>query len=547
MNEKRQPELMAQQLSRIRSELDTAISQRNLDAVRPNHPNPKLAGMEHESGTDALPDQGLPVIVSGPAHPNHLAEDLRDQVKLLRDESDLLRQRVSDLTSESEILKGDLESAKSSLANLEEQKAKIRIDRDKLATDQQDFDRDLARLYQIDQMQADLNEKFIKLQGDSIAISESREACKKETEALTELRAITEPILKLKSRVRDLQSTVDILEADLASKIQTIDEQSKRAAKDAKSVNRIKLSNQNLKVQISVLSDSIKSSAAETKKLKSEKSKCLKEISNLQKLLNTELRVRHTETMQWMIEKFKDPGEKIVCKKVLLNGEGPYPEGEFINFITELDFEPFYRGYDHSIEVLVVGSKTWNLQDLLEQIEQRDGKGLKIYSQELFLLMLALKRDPLTTVSVDDLLLFVKGHPAFEYLLSLDFPWPDSEILLEPTSAQKGDIKGLVDNSPLFKFGYSVAKQAGLVAEQRQSLLTDFYNSDSLTFCVSQPYMDAWGQSATRNRLHRMAWHIFYLTRSHRQHKQAVDKWLEDLKWLKDNFHSPLQRFSWPS
>ena len=243
MSEKRQPELMAQQLSRIKIELNSASSQLMLEKVRPNDPNPNLAGMDNESGSDVLPDQGLPVIVSGPAHPNHLAEDLRDEVKLLREESDLLRQRVSDLTSESEKLRGALESAESSLANLEEQKAKIRIDQDKLATDQQDFYRDLERLYQMDQMQAALNEKFIKLQDDSIAISESREACKKEIEALTELRAITEPILKLKSRVRDLQSTVDILKADLASKIQTIDEQSKRAAQVAKSINRIKLSN----------------------------------------------------------------------------------------------------------------------------------------------------------------------------------------------------------------------------------------------------------------------------------------------------------------
>ena len=540
MNEKRQPELMAQQLSRIKIQLNSATSQRVLESDRPNHPNPNLAGMDHDSGNQLLPDQDPPPLVGSQANLNHLARESHEELKLLREEGDLLRQRISDLTSESEQLKGHLKSVESSLAKLEEEKAKIRIDRDKLEADQRDFYHDLERLYRIDESQTRLDE-------ESAAIKVSREACKKEAEALKELKATTEPISKLKRRVRDLQSTVDKLDADLASKIQSIDDHSKRSAKDAKSIKRLKSHNDKLKLQNSDLSDSIRSKEASVDKLKRESSKNLKEISKLQKLFNTELRVRHAETMRWMIEQFKDPGEKIVCKKVLLNGHGPYPEDEFINFITELHFEPFHQGYDHSIEVLVIGSENWNRQDLLEQIEQREGAKLKIYSQELFLLMLALKRDPLTTVSVDDLLLFVKDHPAFEYLLSLDFPWPDSDVLVEPTSAQKGDIKGLVDNSPLFKFGYSVAKQTGLVAEQRQLLLTDFYNSDDLTFCVSQHYMDAWGQSATRNRLHRMAWHIFYLTRSHRQHKQAVEKWLEDLEWLKDNFHSPMKRFSWPS
>ena len=81
---------------------------------------------------------------------------------------------------------------------------------------------------------------------------------------------------------------------------------------------------------------------------------------------------------------------------------------------------------------------------------------------------------------------------------------------------------------------------------ERHKYLTKAVEAKELPWVLSDDYMNEWGEGDSRQRIHRIAWHISMLTRSHSQHEEAVAKWEADLGWLKTNFYKPFMRFSWP-
>jgi hypothetical protein len=169
-----------------------------------------------------------------------------------------------------------------------------------------------------------------------------------------------------------------------------------------------------------------------------------------------------------------------------------------------------------------------------------------VYSQELFVLALAMRIDPLAEAPIEALKLAVKNHPAFEYLFSQKFPWPDSNPgdLVGPITVVTHD-RG-VDESPLYRMGYSVGKTIGLGPTSRRQILKDTHQSDQLPRVGSSEYMDEWGDALSSQRLWRIAWHLHWMTEVHRQHEEAVAKWEADLSWLRANYYRPIHRFVWP-
>jgi hypothetical protein len=262
-----------------------------------------------------------------------------------------------------------------------------------------------------------------------------------------------------------------------------------------------------------------------------------------------EIIIRSFETVKWLTSQFDDPHEMIIPKQILLIGDGPWPLDNFTELLQDLGFEIWQNGCDESIEVVVVGRENWFEVDIDNQITARDGKALRIYPQELFIALLAMQADPFEIAPEESLLEFVREHPLFDYLFGQEFPWPDSTYDEAPPATISDGFDREDTSSPLYTLGYSVAQQKGLMPSVRRNLLSHALSTNSLPWCVSDEYMDDWGQAGTRRRLRRIAWHLNMLARRSKKitsHKEAVAKWESDLLWLK-KFYKPLHRFRWPS
>jgi hypothetical protein len=260
-----------------------------------------------------------------------------------------------------------------------------------------------------------------------------------------------------------------------------------------------------------------------------------------------ELAIRSFETVQWLVSQFSDPYQRLVPKKVLLMGSGPWSTDDLTSLLQELGFEVWQDGCKADIEVVLVGRENWSETALEGQIEMRDGQSLRIYPQELFVLLLAMQADPLEVAEPEALLQFVEGHPVFEYLFGLEFPWPESDFEDEPPSTIGQGFDGEDSSSPLYKMGYSVAQQTALSTSQRQDILLKTYAEESLPWCISDEYMQDWGQANSRGRLRRIAWHLHLMTKRFRRHTEAVARWESDLDWLRKTHYKSIHRFRWPS
>lgn len=277
-------------------------------------------------------------------------------------------------------------------------------------------------------------------------------------------------------------------------------------------------------------------------------SRNLKEaLSKLSKVPGGELTIRSFETVEWVVSQFDDPYERVVPKQVLLIGDGPWPIDNFSELLQSLGFEVWHNGCDAEIEVVIVGRENWKEEIVDSQIDERDGESLRIYSQELFILLLAIQADPLVVAEPEPLKMFVEGHPVFEYLFNQEFPWPETAFEDGPPVTVGEGFDSDEASSPLYRMGYSVAQQLGLTPSARHDVLVETYQEETLPWCISDDYMEDWGPSSSRKRLRRIAWHLHLMTKRFRRHAEAVARWESDLNWLKKRFYKPIHRFRWPT
>lgn len=259
-----------------------------------------------------------------------------------------------------------------------------------------------------------------------------------------------------------------------------------------------------------------------------------------------ELGIRSIDTARWLTQNFCGPRSVSLPTKVLVIGEGPFDLDEIYDLLTERKFSVDYEWTNASCEIVVVGRDNWNSEQIQEQIALRDGKPLRIYTQELFIIYLMLGTDPLEMASAEDLLKFADDHALMQYLLEQQFPWPDSQFFHDGPLHLGEGFDSEDASSPMFRLGYSVAQNKGLSSSQRRQLLDKTLGCEELPWCISDDYMSEWGTRASAARLRRMAWHIHLMTKRHRQHSQAVEKWTLDLEWLRETKYKPIHRFRWP-
>lgn len=104
-------------------------------------------------------------------------------------------------------------------------------------------------------------------------------------------------------------------------------------------------------------------------------------------------------------------------------GDGPWLEDDFKQFIRKRGFEPIALPNPVS-DGLVVGMNGWSAEVLSDQIHDRDPNSLRIYTQELFVIGLILKKDPYDVLEQEVIEEVAECHPAIQFILKQGFLWP---------------------------------------------------------------------------------------------------------------------------
>lgn len=235
-----------------------------------------------------------------------------------------------------------------------------------------------------------------------------------------------------------------------------------------------------------------------------------------------------------------------------IQGDGPWGVIEFEDFLNQKDFS-VVNITDPGVRCIVLGSYNVDEEELNQQIATsiEEGFDLRIYSQELFVAWLITGVNPLEEWLEKDLLESVREHDSLQYVIySTQFPWPQ---LVDHASMKRSyEVKtfewdgSLSEESPLRKMGYSV--QAGALSiQERRAILRQAYTSSGLNkFLYSSHDLERWGQPNTAQRLYAMSSLITWLANFQGPTKPAArEKWISDLRWLKESFYDSKMKF-WP-
>ena len=256
---------------------------------------------------------------------------------------------------------------------------------------------------------------------------------------------------------------------------------------------------------------------------------------------------------RWFVEYF--PVQPWAEETISTVGSNPHDEDEFDNFIKTVGEMEVYQ-LDAETEILIVGREAWQYKKeaFEELLDSREGKQLKIYSQEMFLAYWITGQDPFEDIEVA--LSFAEGHPALEYFQSLPrVDWVNTKISLT-TNGGKLEIEkptiGVLKHA-----GYVVGKTKGLSPEERQKILRKVFDSQLYEILSEKyvrecrnnypHYLDEWGSAKSERRLIKMRDFIAsgYRNQKRAGHDEASSDYEDDLEWLRMNFHKGHFKFDW--
>lgn len=189
------------------------------------------------------------------------------------------------------------------------------------------------------------------------------------------------------------------------------------------------------------------------------------------------------------------------CSESFLSTVGSFPllEDDFDSLLREGGLEVNYISGD--TDVLIIGEEEWDEEDVNELLDAREGKSLKVYSQEMFLSYWACGRDPFEEKR-EIVELFGEAHPALEFLSDTGFDWPSTFVNLG--SSRELTIE-LVEKGLLKYMGYTVGESKGLPPNQRRTILETVFKYEVPKFDLSPEYLEQWGEPNSKQRLKKMA------------------------------------------
>lgn len=233
--------------------------------------------------------------------------------------------------------------------------------------------------------------------------------------------------------------------------------------------------------------------------------------------------------------------------QISITGSGPYSEGDFRKLVLMLRIDPY--GLEKALYRIVIGREKWDKESLLEVIDSRKGKYLKVYSQEMFVKYVVSGRDPFE----DKLYLRKTGkdHPALVFLSDLGFDWPSTKVSLDGRPKPPPDSQDWPKVGLLKHVGYRVGTE-GKKKSRRRDILREVFISTDLPKVRLPEHMREWGHAKSNVRLEKLANCIATFCRNAKRNQSsnyslAIDHWESDLKWLRSNFYSGRFSFKWPN
>jgi len=256
----------------------------------------------------------------------------------------------------------------------------------------------------------------------------------------------------------------------------------------------------------------------------------------------------HLEVLRAYEDRWEEGGS-LPFTTVAMEGMGPFSRGKIWSYLWDLGAEVSEIEDASAPDLLILGRERFSDKSVRRLLQRREGKRLRICSQEMLLAWSMTGVDPNERPQTVET--FIEGHPALELVKeTLEDKWPGTG----PIPARGGgdaEFDG-PEKSPLARLGYSVGK-TGADQSRRRDALEKTFAAEKQDFPGTYPpgYLGKWGAAKTGSRLQQIAQHIASNFRTSRRKDDdfdtAIRHWESDLQWLKENFYHPLSYgFRWP-
>jgi hypothetical protein len=503
--------------------------------------------------------------------PTHLLiADLAEQQRFLKEQISRLEQDVVAKEAQVDLLTRDLHRAHEQierytargveLASSDDRERVLAEDRAALASDRALFERELDELDDVKRREAEVASRESSVK----QLQEELDRRKVEVGDLETSRAeLDEKLLAAEAVRADYKKA----ESDLRSAKREIKKQAEKTDALAAGVEQLngkfkklqeryrllKLEHSELQGHFTTASEALEertkeldSSRSRTDRLRVERDQVKAQMASI-----PELNITSEALLQWLAQdgtpEFIGLDEE---SQLGWSGVGSYDADAFDRLLIELGIQQYSLPHP-SITHVVVGRLGWSKEDLLAQIDMRQGQTLRVYSQEMLLAALITGRDPLDCEDAEVLDSFRFGHPALEFLAQSELEWPSVSV---SDTSEIEDIGGEslgVTESPLHALGYKVGETSWLSQQEREQILRGAFEMENLPWIESDAYMEKWGTARSHQRLWRIAFHLAMLLNGpvgrDRRKPQTRKDWIQDLDWLHEKFYTSRRfRFTWP-
>jgi len=228
----------------------------------------------------------------------------------------------------------------------------------------------------------------------------------------------------------------------------------------------------------------------------------------------------------------------LLQRRTLALGNGPLD----VRLVGELLAEggtPLEAAPTTETEVIVVGDQLRDVEPLLDLMECRANRVLSVYSQQMFVAMLATEADPLSGREPGLVVEMGASHSGLKFLSNvLKFDWTSQQV---PNSARYVKWSPATPSPGYLAFeGYHTGIAAG-PNEERRARLTRCFTNGQVPWFYPEWYRRQWGmpESAERYRKITDSLEAFAANAPIQDHQDAdlaISQWTTDLEWFRATF-----------
>lgn len=499
-----------------------------------------------------------------------LIADLAEQRRSLEERVSRLEQDVVSKDAQVDLLTRDLGMAHEQierytargveLASMDAREGALAADRAALASDRALFERELDELDDLKRREAEvatgqssLNQVQEELDRRKVEVGDLESSRTELNEKLLAAEAVRADHRRAESDLRSAKREIKKKSEETDALAAEVEQVKDRLKKLQERHRLLKTEHSEVQDQYATASEALEERTKELESSRSRMDRLRAERDQVKALLASmpELNITSEALLQWLAQ---DGTPECIGldedSQLGWSGVGSYDADAFDRLLIELGIQQYALPHP-SITHVVVGRVGWSKEDLLAQINMRQGQTLRVYSQEMLLAAVIVGRDPLDCEDEEVLDSFRRGHPALEFLAQSELEWPS--VSTSDTSEIE-DIGGEslgVTESPLHALGYKVGETSWLSQQERQQILREAFEMEDLPWVESDAYMEKWGTARSHQRLWRIAFHLAMLLngpvgRDWRKPQTRKD-WIQDLDWLHEKFYTSRRfRFTWP-